>query len=702
MLRRALAPLLFACLCLHAWPAESVHSRTIAPGVTSTVIRRDAGPFELGVIRVQRNEPLVHLDAAVGGGTVHGFAPVSRITGSLVRDGYPVAAVNGDFYAMSGPTAGLTRGPSIAGGELVSSGPDRDSFYVLPDGTPGIGRLEVRTILDTPAGEVPVEVVNRSRPDDGLVLYTGRWGWPVHGPAVVIKAEGLPLRSHGQWSGSVIGELDEGAAHDVGSGELVVAGSGRGAERLARVTAGQAVRIDIATEGVSGPVAAAVGGGPVLIRDGSIVINEPAAGPVHPRTAVGFSNTEVVLVTVDGRQPGWSVGMSLGALAGLMAEMGCTEAINLDGGGSTTAWVRGEVTNRPSDGRERSVANALLVLSSAPTGPPARMEFEPTVIVAMSGGRVPVQVRVLDQWYNLITVAGDELGLTVRPDGAWAELQDGTLVLTGPPAVGALGVFHAQHPAAHAEIPMRIVDSVARVGVEPQEAVLAQGDELRLRASGFTEDGEPVWLADESVAWSVDGDGFSSLGGGVFRALEAGAHAHATARLGEAAGNADLYTAENRMIVDFEGDRTEVRASCWPTDGSVSGSVSVLPHGKEAAGSFCRLRFDLGAPQGTRAAYLVLDRKLGRALSVSLLARTQATAPPWVRAQIIDGNGTTHRFTLSSGPAPDQDWHALRTRLPDGLKPPLTWQSVYAVATAGRTSAGHLDVDDLQATCLAE
>ena len=84
----------------------------------------------------------------------------------------------------------------------------------------------------------------------------------------------------------------------------------------------------------------------------------------HPRTMMGFrrvSPPRVWLVAVDGRQTALSVGMTFTEQAQFMADLGAEESINLDGGGSTTAWVRGQVVNSPSDGSERSVATAWIV-----------------------------------------------------------------------------------------------------------------------------------------------------------------------------------------------------------------------------------------------------------------------------------------------------------------------------------------------------
>ena len=120
---------------------------------------------------------------------------------------------------------------------------------------------------------------------------------------------------------------------------------------------------------------AILGGGPHLIKDGHALGAAEADaegfnGPDftvkrHPRTAAGTRRDgTIVLVTVDGRQPKISVGMAVDELASLMLELGCTDAINLDGGGSTTMVVRGRVVNSPSDAAgERPVSDALLAFA---------------------------------------------------------------------------------------------------------------------------------------------------------------------------------------------------------------------------------------------------------------------------------------------------------------------------------------------------
>ena len=85
----------------------------------------------------------------------------------------------------------------------------------------------------------------------------------------------------------------------------------------------------------------------------------------HPRSAIGWNENYFFLVEVDGRQRNLSVGMTLHELASCLVELGCREAMNLDGGGSATLWYNGRVQNRPCDGYERPIANALVVLKRA-------------------------------------------------------------------------------------------------------------------------------------------------------------------------------------------------------------------------------------------------------------------------------------------------------------------------------------------------
>ena len=124
-------------------------------------------------------------------------------------------------------------------------------------------------------------------------------------------------------------------------------------------------------------VSDAIGGGPVLVRDGLPVFRANEAfttsqlAPRAPRTAVGqLANGRILLVAVDGRQSGYSIGMTTFELAQTMVRLGAVRAMALDSGGSTTLAFDGTVLNQPSDGRERPIATALMLFYSGVYAPP--------------------------------------------------------------------------------------------------------------------------------------------------------------------------------------------------------------------------------------------------------------------------------------------------------------------------------------------
>ncbi|MDQ3130625.1 MAG: phosphodiester glycosidase family protein, partial [Acidobacteriota bacterium] len=111
-------------------------------------------------------------------------------------------------------------------------------------------------------------------------------------------------------------------------------------------------------------------GVPQLIKNGKIAItweqeksSKAFVETRHPRTAVAkLKDGKFLMVTVDGRQPGTSVGMNLNELAEMLLELGAVDAMNLDGGGSTTMFLGGKIVNKPSDKEgERKVSDAILV-----------------------------------------------------------------------------------------------------------------------------------------------------------------------------------------------------------------------------------------------------------------------------------------------------------------------------------------------------
>ncbi|CAN5680011.1 hypothetical protein BH20ACT23_BH20ACT23_26590 [soil metagenome] len=168
-----------------------------------------------------------------------------------------------------------------------------------------------------------------------------------------------------------------------------------------------------------------VGGNPTLIEDGvvqkqSIYDGSSFATGRHPRTAVAFNarTKSVSLVTVDGRQPNYSRGMSLGELTRFCRKrLGATDALNLDGGGSTTMVVKGKIRGRPSDGSERAVSSALVVLRGRDPGEPRLNGLQSRISgLTPENAEPPVMAGAISPYEDMVQDPASVGGLAVWLD----------------------------------------------------------------------------------------------------------------------------------------------------------------------------------------------------------------------------------------------------------------------------------------------
>ncbi len=355
------------------FPQESPETRraeTVAPGVEHIEIRRgestagvEADRWVIHALLLDPRRVRLSLGRAFDGGV--GVETTSSIA---ARHG-ALAAVNGGFFRTEGLYRGEPAGVVVRGTRVLSEPSRRRPGLAVSsaDGRVRAAAVSVSVRADVIASDGTALLVNgfnRPRLDDELILFTPEFHrTTLTGPngVEVVVAAGLVAAVH-----------DGVGSQPIPADGFVVSAHGA-ARRWVRAHLRPGMRVEVRTVTRFDPVPPfdpdfVLGGGPVLLRGGETAADagEYAASfrlQRHPRTVVGArADGQLVLVTVDGRQPGLSVGMTIAELTALMAEFGCSEAINLDGGGSTTMVIRGKVVNHPSDpGGERSVGDALLV-----------------------------------------------------------------------------------------------------------------------------------------------------------------------------------------------------------------------------------------------------------------------------------------------------------------------------------------------------
>ena len=338
-----------------------------AEGVEHLVLTKTDPPMVVNVARIAAGAP-VSLRAVLSNDTVAGDGPRLETTSHMCARVHCLLGINADF---AGVGTGQPLGAFVTDGELLRSPSNTHHQLSLT----GDGRLTDQTfgwtgrLMTTDLKHLSFDGVNVDRAPGKVVLYTPAFGpntqTPSPGTDLVLRVvEPAGEFRLGQTALVEVVGLNEGAQDGlIPAGGAVLSADGADADALrslwARVSGGAASnQAFLRVESPDLDVRESVGGSPILVKDGKRWFTDPGdnfTNGRHPRTLVGWTaGGDVLLVTVDGRQTGVSVGMTLYEATDLLIGLGATEGMNLDGGGSTTFVRGGSVVNRVSDVQVRS------------------------------------------------------------------------------------------------------------------------------------------------------------------------------------------------------------------------------------------------------------------------------------------------------------------------------------------------------------
>ena len=365
--------LLTAALLLGLMVAPSAAARPVQvmPGVTYERILQwtPSGPLALYVITAPKPGGLYSLTPLLSNGTIVGRETVSSMQRD-VSSQMTTIGVNGDFFSWQGgwPSGLLMRGGVVehqsALGRAAVGVDTSGDLHV--DRIPWYGRWHGTNMLWQPIGQL-----NEPPRANAVALFTPAWGANTPAPrgTTVVLAGFPPTVPRRDLTGVVQSVLTNASVSIPPDGAVLVA-RGTAAQALqeqAVVGAPLTVRIPLVDDWAS--VTDAVSSGPTLVKNGRPLFNAGEAltkaqlSGRAPRTAIGQrADGGIVLLAVDGRRSGWSVGISNWDLANTLIRYGCITGFALDSGGSTTVAFDGKLLNRPSDpGGERPVGESLVI-----------------------------------------------------------------------------------------------------------------------------------------------------------------------------------------------------------------------------------------------------------------------------------------------------------------------------------------------------
>lgn len=306
-------------------------------------------PVRINVVEInQKLNPNLQINPQLSSSRL---ASKSTIT-TLARKNNSLVAINGTYFK---PQTGVPLGTLMINGKMYT-GPiyNRVAMGIFDNGF-DMARLELNAQVKSFKGNVKVDNINQPRMlSTHIIVYTPEWGSfappsPKYGKQIAVEkgkiisigTQSMPIPQNG----------------------YVIVGPD---ERLAKIYKAKHVDLDIKTIPNWENVKHIISGGPYLVKNGEVFVDMTeqklgAIGGKNPRTAIGYTQDgNFIMVAVDGRE-GASVGLTLKELAWFMKSIGCTNAMNLDGGGSTVMYVNGRVVNMPKVKGGIALSNALTI-----------------------------------------------------------------------------------------------------------------------------------------------------------------------------------------------------------------------------------------------------------------------------------------------------------------------------------------------------
>lgn len=457
-----------------------------------------------------------------GGDKLYGSLTKTEVSADklLSRGEDIIGGVNADYFSLQ---TGVPMSNLIIDGEVISKdGTATYGFGFDENGKPFVGECYISAVLTRGDGRtMNIECINKYRQPYAMYLLNSDFSSETHGTTlgldIIIQADTDRLKIGETVKGTVTYAQCFNGSVKIPEGSLLLTLDVNAPmfNDIADIAIGENVEISVSAPNDKRWETASIGMGSTgeyILSGGIVTPNLPSGA--HPRTAIGIKeNGDVVLYTIDGRQTDYSYGVKLSTLAERMKELGCTEAINLDGGGSTSIVARlpGDegisLMNKPSDKNARKVAtNIFLRNNLQKTGVAGQVFISPArVPYIMKGATQKFTASVSDTGYHSINPNGNVIfgieggkNSTISNDGLFTALDSGTVTVTA-----SFGDVTGSREVVCVETPAGITVKNQSNGEEISSLKISRNEKIDLTAIpilGYMD----VISADNCFTWNCD------------------------------------------------------------------------------------------------------------------------------------------------------------------------------------------------------
>lgn len=381
----------------------------------------------------------------VYGSKVCNYGNFDTMAGLLERKGWNViGGTNGDYYVMA---TYQPIGMVITDGVLHSSDGGLWSVGFRNDGTAMIGKPGTAATVTIGNTAYRVFGINKEISTGDFYLYTDTYSYTTKSTVPTVNVvlsypEDYQLRLNTEVELTVEEIIEVKSELYMREGKFILSlTQDSDAWRMAgmkSLAVGDKIKLSVTADEAWNDIEYAVGSLYKLIENGEI-LSGVTDDKTSPRTAVGIRDDgSMVFFTVDGRQPGYSTGLTVPEVAERLLELGCTEACLLDGGGSTNLHVQyigdedASQVNRPSNGSERSVTNYIMLAAKGEgSGRLRQVAVYPNEPVVLLGSEVLFEVKGADETSRPVEVL----------ENIWWMAEGGSMTVDGEYTPRATGVY---------------------------------------------------------------------------------------------------------------------------------------------------------------------------------------------------------------------------------------------------------------------
>lgn len=655
---------------------QEVHQSDIAKNVVYKNIIKfsDAGWQNIHVLEAKLDNPYTDLELL----TPEDGMSAGNTLQQMTNDKQIIAAINGDFFISGDAFSPI--GPVIKDEEMYSSPTYRTDelavFSLNKQNVPVMDYWNWNIILKTDNQEIEISAINKISFDYIYpVVYTQYWGKKA--PSVSFEDILYIVIDNNR-----IKKLVKGANMEVSipSGGMIVMLKDQTAEKLEQtLQPGDKVKLEIETQPDYSRLKMAVGGGSMLVKDGNIYPFTHNISGYHPRTALGFTKDgkKLIAVTVDGRNESCA-GMTQTQLAELMIELGAYNAINLDGGGSSTMLARklGEndlsVLNYLSNGSQRRLSNGLAIKVSSfkSTLKDIFVETEDQNVFVGTGRTI--EVKGYDKNFNPVNI--DEKRITWEVSGVEGAFNDNVFY----PSTTGTATITSKYMGKTAQIQLQVIAPPVKL-ILPYKQLRADINEIfSFNVYGKNVQGFSALI--ESQDLKIEGN-IGKIEGQKFFSKDKEGTGYISINFEQLTAKLPVSVGYNRVLLD-DFEKSNGSFTAYPS--SVSGHY-VMDITQNISGRRSgRIYYDFTKTDGTAASYLVLNDKGIPLYTLPDMIGINVFNPNpnnhWLRMLVEDAEGKEITLDL----AKKMDWKGfefVKTRIPSGLKAPIFIKRIYVVET---------------------